>query len=119
MDVRLEIPDALGQRLAASGDDLSRRAVEAFALEEHKAGRIRKAELRRLLGIDTRYELDRISEDSWCVDGLHDRRPAPGCRYASTIGILTGVPPRHCDTSPINYLALIGHVDILGRCLRG
>jgi hypothetical protein len=58
MDVRLEIPDDLGQRLAASGEDLSRRALEGFALEEYKTGRISKAELRRLLGIDTRYELD-------------------------------------------------------------
>jgi len=58
MDVRLEIPDDLGQRLAASGEDLSRRALEAFALEEYKTRRISKAELRRLLGIDTRYELD-------------------------------------------------------------
>ena len=58
MDVRLEIPDDLGQRLAASGEDLSRRVLEAFALEEYKTRRISKAELRRLLGIDTRYELD-------------------------------------------------------------
>jgi len=58
MDVRLEIPDDLGQRLAASGEDLSRRALEGFALEEYKTGRISKAEVRRLLGIDTRYELD-------------------------------------------------------------
>jgi Uncharacterised protein family (UPF0175) len=29
-----------------------------FALEEYKAGRITKAELRRLLGFETRYELD-------------------------------------------------------------
>lgn len=58
MNLSVEIPDDLARRLAASGDDLSRRALEGFALEEYKAGRINKAELRRLLGIDTRYELD-------------------------------------------------------------
>lgn len=58
MDVRLETPDDLGRRLAATGEDLSRRALEAFALEEYKDGRVNKAELRRLLGIDTRYDLD-------------------------------------------------------------
>jgi len=58
MNLRLEIPGDLGRRLAASGEDLSRRALEGFALEEYKAGRISKADLRRLLGIETRYELD-------------------------------------------------------------
>jgi hypothetical protein len=38
-----------------AGSDLSRRVL---ALEEYKAGRITKAELRRLLGFETRYELD-------------------------------------------------------------
>jgi hypothetical protein len=58
MDVTLQIPDDLARRLGASGDDLSRRALEGFALEEYKRGKITKAELRRLLGLETRYELD-------------------------------------------------------------
>lgn len=58
MNVNVQIPDDLAKRLAASGDDLSRCALEGFALEEYKAGRITKAELRRLLGLETRYELD-------------------------------------------------------------
>jgi hypothetical protein len=58
MNVTVQIPDDLAKRLAASGDDLSRRALEGFALEEFKAGHITKAELRRLLGLETRYELD-------------------------------------------------------------
>jgi hypothetical protein len=32
--------------------------LEAFGLEEFKNGHITKAELRRLLGFSTRYELD-------------------------------------------------------------
>jgi hypothetical protein len=58
MDVTVQIPDDLAKRLTASGDDLSRRALEGFALEEFKSGHITKAELRRLLGLETRYELD-------------------------------------------------------------
>jgi hypothetical protein len=37
---------------------LLRRKLEGFGLEEYKAGRITKAELRRLLGFETRHELD-------------------------------------------------------------
>jgi len=57
MNLIVEIPDDLAGRLSAGGD-LSRRALEAFALEEYKNERISKAELRRLLGIRSRYELD-------------------------------------------------------------
>ena len=58
MNVTVQIPDDLAKRLGASGDDLSRRALEGFALEEYKAGHITKAELRRMLGLETPYELD-------------------------------------------------------------
>ena len=58
MDVTLHIPDQFAQRLKAAGGDLSRRALEALALEEYKRGRLNKPELRRLLGFETRAELD-------------------------------------------------------------
>jgi hypothetical protein len=44
--------------LLPRGGDLSRRALEALALEEYKHGRLTKPELRRLLGFATRAELD-------------------------------------------------------------
>jgi hypothetical protein len=58
MNVTVEIPDDVAQRLAATGGDLSRRALEALALEEYKRGRLTNPELRRLLGFATRTELD-------------------------------------------------------------
>jgi hypothetical protein len=58
MDVTLHIPDELAEPLNAAAGDLSRRALEAFALEEYKNRRISKTHLRRLLGFETRYELD-------------------------------------------------------------
>jgi hypothetical protein len=58
VNLTVEIPDDLAGRLTAAGGDLSRRALEAFAAEEFKAGRITKAELRRLLGMTSRYDLD-------------------------------------------------------------
>jgi hypothetical protein len=36
MNLTVEIPDDLAGRLSATGGDLSRRALEAFALEEYK-----------------------------------------------------------------------------------
>jgi hypothetical protein len=48
MEPTVRIPDELASRMSASGGDLSRRALEALALEELKTGRITKPELRRL-----------------------------------------------------------------------
>ncbi|MGA2743043.1 MAG: UPF0175 family protein [Bryobacteraceae bacterium] len=58
MQLTVRIPDELASRMCASEGDLSRRALEALALEEFKSGRITKPELRRLLGFGTRYRLD-------------------------------------------------------------
>jgi len=58
MDLTLHIPDDVAQRLPLSGSDLSRRALEAFALEEYKAGRLTDAQLRQWLGLETRDALD-------------------------------------------------------------
>ena len=58
MELTVQIPDDLASRMSESGGDLSRRALEALALEEFKSGRITKPELRRLLGFGTRYRLD-------------------------------------------------------------
>jgi hypothetical protein len=51
------IPDELAARLGAP-PDVSRRALEAFAVETFRAGRLTQPEVRQLLGIGTRGELD-------------------------------------------------------------
>ena len=48
MELTVQIPDDLARSMSASRGDLSRRALEALALEEFKSGRITKPELRRL-----------------------------------------------------------------------
>ena len=57
MNVIMEIPDDIADRLTKAGADLSRRALESFAIEELKAGRITEPELSRILGI-ARIQLD-------------------------------------------------------------
>lgn len=57
MNVILPIPDELAERLGAAGD-VARRALEAFGVAEYQADRLTESELRRMLGFETRYELD-------------------------------------------------------------
>lgn len=58
MDLTVHIPDDIAARLNASGDDLSRRALEALLAEEYRLGNLHKPDLRRLLGFETSYEID-------------------------------------------------------------
>ena len=57
MDVTVPVPDGFAARFGSAAE-LGRRALEALALEEFRAGRLSKAELRQLLGFETRAELD-------------------------------------------------------------
>lgn len=58
MDVTLHIPDELAQRLKAAGGDISRRALEALAIDEYKVGHLTTDELRRVLSFDAQADLD-------------------------------------------------------------
>jgi hypothetical protein len=73
MNLTIQIPDDLARDLAAAGGDLSRRALEAFALEEFKTGRLTKPALRQLLGYATRDQLDEFLEAHAVVE---DSTPA-------------------------------------------
>ena len=57
MDLIIRIPDDLADRLGTSVE-VERRVLETIALEEFKRGHLRMGELRRLLGFETRGELD-------------------------------------------------------------
>ena len=76
MNLTVEIPDDLAGRLSAQGGDLSRRALEAFALEEYKNGCLTEDELRRFLVFGTRYQLDGFlkAHDVWIDYTLEDFR---------------------------------------------
>jgi hypothetical protein len=56
--ISLELPDDLVQQLAEEGQDLSRTALEALAIDAYRMNRITGHQLRNLLNIPSRYELD-------------------------------------------------------------
>jgi predicted HTH domain antitoxin len=58
MQVTVEIPDDMAQRLALLGSDPARAALESLAIEGYRSGALSAFQTRRLLGFETRYELD-------------------------------------------------------------
>jgi predicted HTH domain antitoxin len=62
-DVTISLPDELLAAFSAQGQDLSRAALEALALEAYRSRRISAALLRQLLGLQTRMQVDGFLKD--------------------------------------------------------
>jgi hypothetical protein len=58
MKFLVDIPDDVVAQLADKGQDLSRAALEALAIDAYRMERITGHQLRQLLDIPTRHDLD-------------------------------------------------------------
>lgn len=58
MKISFEVPDDLVQQLAGDGQDLSRVALEALGIDAYRKNRLTGHQLRMLLNISSRYELE-------------------------------------------------------------
>ncbi len=58
MRIWLDLPDGLVEQLAQKGQDLSRSALEALAVDAYRMNRMTSRQLCQLLEIPSRYELD-------------------------------------------------------------
>ena len=57
MRITLEVPEDIAAYLAGKGENLSRAALEALALEEYRAQKLSISQLRRLLGYETKVQV--------------------------------------------------------------
>ena len=82
MTITIEIPDELVAALAPPGQDLCRAALEAIALDGYRSDRLTEADVRRLLGFETRMEVHGFLKEhgaflSYTLQDLeHDRKVA-------------------------------------------
>jgi hypothetical protein len=58
MEITIVIPDDLAGQIVPAGFDPSRQALEDMAVEAYRTHRLTGSQLRRLLNISSRYELD-------------------------------------------------------------
>ena len=74
MELTVQLPDDVTQRLSACGGDLSRRTLEALVAEEFRQGHLTKPDLRRLLGFETSDQIDTFlrTHEIWIEFGLED-----------------------------------------------
>jgi Uncharacterised protein family (UPF0175) len=57
MQVTLDIPDTFAEQLLAAGQDPSRAALEALAVEGYRTEQLSEFEIRQMLGFETRMEV--------------------------------------------------------------
>jgi hypothetical protein len=80
----LDIPDEIAAQLAARGQELSRSALEALALENYRAGVLTQVQVGHLLG------LSRIETEDFLAQhlDLYDYEPNELRREAETLSRL-------------------------------
>ena len=60
MDVLLQVPDDIVEKLKTQSADLSRQALEALATQAYRSGALTASEVQRMLGLGSRWETDRF-----------------------------------------------------------
>lgn len=58
MEVTIQLPDDIAVQLQESGMDLPRVALEKIAIEGAQSGELTDDQIRRLLGFETRMQVD-------------------------------------------------------------
>ena len=68
MQITLELPEDIARGLESKWQDLPRAALESLALEAYRSGTLSAAQIRRLLGFETRIQLDAFLKDHEIYD---------------------------------------------------
>jgi Uncharacterised protein family (UPF0175) len=57
MEVTIHLPEDVARRLQDAWGDVPRRALEGVVLDAYQAGILGESDIRRLLGFETRFEV--------------------------------------------------------------
>ncbi len=68
MQITLELPEDIAQGLESKWKDLPRAAIESLALEAYRSHALTSAQLRRLLGFETRTRVDTFLKEHGVFD---------------------------------------------------
>jgi predicted HTH domain antitoxin len=58
VEIKIDLPDDVERRLEAQWGDVRRHALETLAIEGYRARALSRAQVRRMLGLETRAEVD-------------------------------------------------------------
>jgi len=91
MEITIHIPEDLARSLGQASGDLSRRTLEALAIDGYRSGELTEEQVRRILGYDTRmqvheflkahdvylnYALEDLEQDLQTLRQVHEKESA-------------------------------------------
>ena len=63
MRVTIQLPDDISAALEEQWDDVPRRSLEAIAVEGYRTGALTESQVRKLLGLDTRFQVHALLKE--------------------------------------------------------
>ena len=60
MNIAIELPEDIALHLTQSWGNLSQRTLEAVAIEAYRAGVLTEAQVKKMLCLSSRWEVDRV-----------------------------------------------------------
>ena len=63
MRVTIQLPDDISAALEEQWDDVPRRSLEAIAVEAYRSGALTEAQIRRLLGLESRFQVHALLKE--------------------------------------------------------
>lgn len=63
MEVTFNLPDDISQALEGRSPDLSKQALEALAVDGYRTGALTENQVRRLLGLESRFDVHAILKE--------------------------------------------------------
>lgn len=63
MKVTIDLPEDISAALQGRWDDVPRRSLEAIAIEGYRIGALTEAHVRRLLRLDTRFQVHALLKE--------------------------------------------------------
>lgn len=90
MRVTIQLPDDISAALEGQWDDVPRRSLEAIAVEGYRTGALTEPQVRKLLGLDTRFHVHALLKEhhaplQYTSAGIED-----DLRAQRELGILPG-----------------------------
>jgi predicted HTH domain antitoxin len=63
MRVTIQLPDDISAALEEQWDDVPRRSLEAIAVEAYRSGALTESQIRRLLGLESRFQVHALLKE--------------------------------------------------------
>ena len=63
MDVTISLPEDISESLSGQWGNVSRHALETIAVEGYRTGALTETQVRRLLGLETRFEVHALLKE--------------------------------------------------------